>query len=419
MTRTTPPVSPPGDPRTGCGESVAATTSGRDLEQSRWSSRESSAILPRMPAQVPFLDLHAQVSQLRNELDAAIGRVVDSCSFILGREVAAFERDFASYCAVAHAIGVDSGTSALALVLQGLGIGPGDEVILPPNSFIATAECVTHVGARPVFADVDLQTQLLDPSRVEAALTPRTRAVIAVHLFGRTAPLAALLDLTQRHGIHLLEDACQAHGARYGGRPVGGFGVAAAFSFYPGKNLGAFGDAGAITTNDAHLARLVRQLRDHGQSAKYEHQHVGRTGRLDALQAAVLQVKLRRLETWNAARRTAARQYAARLHDSEFQLPSPLGPAEDHVFHLYVVRHPRRAAVVKALQEHGVGFGLHYPVPIHRTQAYAWLGLGPGSYPHAELLAAEILSLPMYPELTEAHIEQVCEVMTQAASLSG
>jgi len=375
--------------------------------------------MPLMPSQVPFLDLHSQILPLRNDLDAAIRRVVDSCGFILGRDVQDFEREFATYCGVEHAVGVDSGTSALGLILRALGIGPGDEVVLPPNTFIATAESISLVGATPVFADVDLGTQQIDPERVAGALTPRTRAVIAVHLFGRTAPLGPLLDLTRARGIHLIEDACQAHGARYRGQVVGGHGIAAAFSFYPGKNLGAFGDAGAVTTQDAGLAACVRQLRDHGQVAKYEHARLGTNARLDSLQAAVLRVKLPHLDAWNAGRRRVAARYDALLHGSDFHTPAPLGPGEDHVYHLYVVRHSRRSAVVHALREQGIGFGLHYPVPIHRTAVYAGMGLGPGSYPNAELLAGEILSLPMYPELTDTHIEQVCEVMTQAASLSG
>ena len=375
--------------------------------------------MPTMPCQVPFLDLHHQVQQHRNELDAAIRRVIDSCHFILGSETSEFEREFAAACGVEHAIGVDSGTSALTLILRALGIGAGDEVVLQPNSFIATAECVSLVGAHPVFADVDPETQQIDPERVAAALSPRTRAVIAVHLHGRTAPLEALLQLTRRHGIHLIEDACQAHGACYAGRPVGGFGVAAAFSFYPGKNLGAFGDAGAVTTRDPHLARVLQEMRDHGQVRKYEHQRLGCNGRMDSLQAAVLRVKLRYLDSWNAARRRVASRYDSLLRDTEFQVPAPLRPEEDHVYHLYVVRLRNRSAVVRALQENGIGFGLHYPVPIHRTPAYAGLGLGPGSYPIAERLAEEILSLPMFPELDDAHIDRVCEVLTQAACVGG
>jgi dTDP-4-amino-4,6-dideoxygalactose transaminase len=373
--------------------------------------------MPRMSSQIPFLDLHSQVLLLRNELDAAIAKVVDSCDFILGEDVTEFEAEFAQYCYADHAVGVDSGTSALTLTLRALDIGAGDEVILPPNTFIATAEAVSAVGARPVFADVDENSQQLDPDQVRAAIGPRTRAVIAVHLFGRTAPLAALLEVTRARGIHLIEDACQAHGARYRGKPVGCFGIATAFSFYPGKNLGAFGDAGAVTTCDAELAQALRELRDHGQPRKHDHQRLGCTGRLDTIQAAVLRIKLRYLDSWNAARRRAAARYDALLRDTEFRTPQLPGAGEDHVYHLYVVRHPHRTAVARALQESRIGFGLHYPVPIHRTPAYAWLGFGEGSHPKAERLAGEILSLPMYPELSDAHIERVCEVMTESASV--
>jgi dTDP-4-amino-4,6-dideoxygalactose transaminase len=375
--------------------------------------------MPQMPSPVPFLDLRSQLALLRDEIDAAIDRVVDSCGFILGEDVRAFEAEFATYCGVRHALGVDSGTSALHLILRGLGIGPGDEVILPPNSFVATAEAVSLAGARPVFADVDPRTQLLDPERVEAAIGPRTRAVIVVHLFGRTADLEAFKALTDRRGLHLIEDACQAHGARYQGRHVGGTGVAAAFSFYPGKNLGAFGDGGAITTSDDALWEALVQMHDHGQRRKYDHQRIGCTGRLDSLQAAVLRVKLRHLDSWNAARRRAAERYSQLLSDSEFRTPAPLRPGEDHVYHLYVVEHHNRSAVAQALQENRIGFGLHYPVPIHRTGAYAHLGLGPGTYPVSEKLADEILSLPMYPELTDAHIEHVCSVLTRSSFVSG
>jgi len=375
--------------------------------------------MPQMPVTVPFLDLQQQIAPLRDEIDTAIRRVIDSCAFVLGEELRAFEAEFAAFCDTRYAIGVDSGTSALHLILRGLGIGPGDEVILPPNSFIATAECVSLAGATPVFADVDPQTHQIDPECVRRAITPRTRAVIPVHLFGRTADLNPLLALTQAHGIHLVEDACQAHGARYHGRRVGGFGIAAAWSFYPGKNLGAFGDGGAITTNDEALRDTLLQLRDHGQKRKYEHAMVGVNGRLDNLQAAVLRVKLRHLESWNAARRRAAARYTALLAGSDCTPPAPLRPGEDHVYHLYVVRHPHRSAVAAALQENKVGFGYHYPVPLHRTPAYAGLGCGPGSYPHSERLADEIVSLPMFAELTDLQIERVCDVLKRAPLVSG
>jgi dTDP-4-amino-4,6-dideoxygalactose transaminase len=376
-------------------------------------------MMSQMPDKVPFLDLHSQLAPLRDEIDAAIRRVVDSCAFVLGDDVRAFEREFASYIGARHALGVDSGTSALQLILRGLGIGPGDEVLLPANSFIATAECVSWAGARPIFADVDPETHLLDPVSVRQHLTARTKAMIVVHLFGRSAALEELAAICREHGVHLVEDACQAHGATYRGRRVGTFGVAAAWSFYPGKNLGAFGDGGGITTDDDRLHQALVELRDHGQVRKYEHHRIGCTGRLDTIQAAVLRVKLPHLDSWNAARRRHAARYEALLRDSDCATPAPLRSGEDHVYHLYVVRHPQRSAVAQALTENQIGFGLHYPVPIHRTPAYAHLGHGPGSFPVSERLAEEILSIPMFPELTESQLERVADVLRRFSLVSG
>jgi dTDP-4-amino-4,6-dideoxygalactose transaminase len=370
-------------------------------------------------SKVPFLDLHSQIVPLRDEIDAAIRRVVDTCSFVLSDDVRAFEAEWAEFCGARFALGVDNGTSALHLVLRALGIGPGDEVVVPTNSFIATAEAVSLAGATPVFADVDAATHLLTAETAAAALGPRTRAVVAVHLFGRTCDLESLQTLCASRGVHLVEDAAQAHGARFRGRRVGTFGVAAAWSFYPGKNLGALGDGGAITTNDERLHEILAQLRDHGQVRKYDHRRIGTNARLDGLQAAVLRVKLRHLDAWNAARRRISDAYDELLRDSEFRTPAPLRPGEDHVHHLYVVRHPHRSAVVQALQENSIGFGMHYPVPIHRTGAYAGGGLGAGSLPVAEGMATEILSLPMYAEMTNSQVEHVCEVLTRASFVSG
>jgi len=372
--------------------------------------------MPQM-SKVPFLDLHSQIAPLRDEIDTAMRRVVDSCAFVLGEDVRAFEAEWAAYCGTRFAVGVDNGTSALHLILRALGIGPGDEVVVPTNSFIASAEAVSLAGATPVFADVDDATHLMTAATAAAALTPRTRAVIAVHLFGRTCDLAPLQALCASRDIRLIEDAAQAHGARYGGRRVGGFGIAAGWSFYPGKNLGAFGDGGAITTDDEDLHRVLLQIRDHGQVQKYDHRRIGTNARLDGLQAAVLRVKLRHLDAWNAARRRVSDAYDTLLRDSEFRTPAPLRPGEDHVHHLYVVRHPHRSAVVQALQENGIGFGLHYPVPIHRTAVYA--ADGSRSLPVAEGMAGEILSLPMYAEMTSSQIEHVCEVLTRASFVSG
>ena len=375
--------------------------------------------MPQMPLKVPFLDLHSQIAPLRDEFDAAIRRVLDTCGFVLGEDVKAFESEWAEYCGARFALGVDNGTNALHLILRAREIGTGDDVIVPANSFIATAEAVSWAGARPVFADVDEATHLLTAATVEAAITPRTRAVMAVHLFGRAVDLDALRALCEARGIHLLEDAAQAHGARWNGQRVGTFGIAAGWSFYPGKNLGAFGDGGAITTNDEDLYQTLAQIRDHGQVKKYDHRRIGTNARLDTLQAAVLRIKLRHLDSWNAARRRNAATYAKLLAESEFRVPAPLRSGEDHVYHLYVVRHPQRSAVAQALQENGIGHGLHYPVALHRTAAYAELGYAPGSFPNAERQADEILSLPMYAELTDSHIERVCDVLKRASFVSG
>jgi dTDP-4-amino-4,6-dideoxygalactose transaminase len=374
--------------------------------------------MPEM-SKVPFLDLHSQIAPLRDEIDAAMRRVIDTCSFVLGEDVRAFEAEWARFCGTRFALGVDNGTQALHLVLRGLGLGPGDDVLVPANSFIATAEAVSLCGARPVCADVDEATHLLTAPTARAALTPRTRAIVAVHLYGRTCDLEPLLALCGEHGLHLVEDAAQAHGARYHGRRVGSFGVAAGWSFYPGKNLGAFGDGGAITTDDERLFATLAELRDHGQARKYDHRRIGTNARLDSLQAAVLRVKLRHLDAWNAARRRVSEAYDELLRDSEFRTPAPLRPGEDHVHHLYVVRHPHRSAVAQALQEHGIGFGMHYPVPIHRTAAYAAPGGSARSLPVAERMAEEILSLPMYAEMTTSQVEHVCEVLTRASFVSG
>ncbi len=375
--------------------------------------------MSQMPLTVPFLDLHSQIAPLRDEFDAAIRRVLDTCAFVLSEDVRAFESEWAEYCGTRFALGVDNGTSALHLILRALEIGPGDDVIVPANSFVATAEAVSLAGARPVFADVDEATHLMTAQTVQAALTPRTRAIMAVHLFGRTVDLEPLQALAAEREIHLIEDAAQAHGARYRGQRVGGFGIAAGWSFYPGKNLGAFGDAGAITTNDERLYETLQQLRDHGQARKYDHRRIGTNARLDGIQAAILRVKLRHLDSWNAARQRVAAVYATQLRDSEFRLPALPRSGEDHVYHLYVVRHPQRSAVAQALQENGIGHGLHYPVPIHRTAAYADLGFGPGSFPQAERQAEEILSLPMFAELTDTQIERVCDVLKRASFVSG
>jgi dTDP-3-amino-3,4,6-trideoxy-alpha-D-glucose transaminase len=358
-------------------------------------------------ARVPFTRLDNGDPQLLAELLDVVARVGRSAAFTLGEEVEGFEQDFASWCGTDHAIGVSSGTAALELALRGLGVGPGDEVIVPANSFIATAEAVSATGATPCLVDVDPRTALLTAEIVERALTPRTRCVIPVHLYGRTVEMAPLLALCGARGVFVVEDACQAHGARYRGDPVGSLGDAGCFSFYPAKNLGAWGDGGAVVTDDAELAERVRLLRSHGEGARHHHELPARTDRLDALQAAILRVKLRLLDDANQRRRTAA----AALHEALADSPvAPLPPAAadgDHVFHLFVVRSARREELRAHLDAHGISSAVHYPTPIHRQPAYAGLGPEQGSLPAAERLAAEICSLPIFPTIDDRQIERI------------
>jgi dTDP-4-amino-4,6-dideoxygalactose transaminase len=358
---------------------------------------------------VPFLDLRAQIRPLRAELDAAIASVVDQTAFILSDHLTAFERDFAAFCETKHCVGVDSGTQALHLILRTIGVGPGDEVITVPNTFIATLEAIHYTGARPVLVDVDPDTWLMDPRAVARALGPRTRAILPVHLFGHPAPMSELRALADQAGVALVEDACQAHGARFQGRRTGGLGRAAGFSFYPGKNLGGFGDGGAIVTDDDAIATLCRSLRHHGQGAKNIHDHVGYTGRLDSLQAAVLSVKLPRLDNWNAARRVHAAHYHRRL-EGAYRMPQVLGGSEA-VHHLLPICTPEPELVSGRLQEGGIAFGRHYPIPVHLQPAFAFLGHRAGAFPVAEELCAGIISLPMFAEMTEEMVDAVCDVL--------
>jgi dTDP-4-amino-4,6-dideoxygalactose transaminase len=369
-------------------------------------------------SRVPFQDLPLQIKNLRPELDAAIAEVLRHGQFILGPEVAAFEQAWAKHCGTPDAIGVGSGTDALQLTLRALGIGRGDEVITVANSFIATAEAISYAGATPVLVDCDPEHLLIDPAAVAAAITPRTRAIIPVHLYGQPANMAALEALARKHKLALLEDAAQAHGATLSdGRPCGALGRAAAFSFYPGKNLGAFGDAGAVTTSDDALARQLRLLRNWGSVVKYHHEVPGYNSRLDTLQAAILSVKLRRLGEWNEQRRTAAGWYRAALRDVPgLVLPTEAPWTGRHVYHLFVIRvlERDREAVARDLLARGVQTVVHYPVPIHRQKAYAGLGLGAGAFPHAERAAATVLSLPMFPEITPPQVEYVAESLRGA-----
>lgn len=366
------------------------------------------------PAEIPLVDLRAQYRAIAAEVDEAMRRVVERADFILGHDVEAFEAEFAAYCETAHAVGVDSGLSALELGLRALGIGPGDEVLTPANSFIASSSAISMTGATPVWVDADPETSNLDPDAARAAITPRTRAIMVVHLYGQPVDMDAIAGLARDHGLPVVEDACQAHGARWAGRRAGSFGAFAAFSFYPGKNLGAYGDGGMLTTGDPELADRVRTMRNYGQRRKYEHATLAWNRRLDTLQAAVLRVKLRHLDAWNEARRRHAARYAELLAGSELVLPSTVAGAE-HVFHLYVVQSPRRDQLLARLRERGVGAGLHYPVPIHLQEAYGDRGQGRGSFPVTEALAGRVLSLPMYPELTPDQIERVAGAILDPA----
>ena len=359
---------------------------------------------------VPLVDLAGQYGELRGEIVPALERVMDAGDFILGGEVARFEEEFAAFCGARHCAGVASGTDALLLALRALGVGPGDEVVVPANTFIATALAVSHAGATPVLADVREDDFCLDPAALEAAVTPRTRAVIPVHLFGQPARMDEITAVARRHGLKVLEDACQAHGARYRGRPAGSMGDAAAFSFYPGKNLGAYGDGGAVVTDDPEIDERLRLDRQYGQRVKYVHDTLGMNSRLDTLQAAVLRIKLARLEEWNGRRRALAAVYAAALEGSGVVVPRAR-PEAVHAWHLYVVRHPDRDLLLREMAERGIGCGIHYPVPLHLQAPYRALRTVPHGVPVAARLAGEVLSLPLYPELPETEARRVADVL--------
>ena len=370
---------------------------------------------------VPFVDLGIQYEKLRHELLENIESVCTGSRFILGKDVEDFEDEFASYIGSRFAIGVASGTDALHLSLRSLGIGPGDEVITVANTFVATVTAIWQSGARPVLVDCLPDSYTVDPKAVEHAITHRTRAIIPVHLYGQPANMGPLISMAKEHGLKIVEDACQAHGACYKGRRVGILGDVGCFSFYPGKNLGAYGDGGAVVTNDTHVAENIRALRDYGQKVKSQHVLKGFNSRLDGIQAAILGVKLRYLDSWNKDRIRHAEQYCQRLRGcSKIILPVTKNDSDEdddtltHVFHLFVVRVRNRDVVVKKLKEVGIATGIHYPVPIHLHESFSDLKMGPGSFPVAEQCAQEILSLPMYPELTESQIEWVCTNLLSA-----
>ncbi len=360
---------------------------------------------------IPLVDLGAQYRPLKAEILSRVAEVLEGMQLFLGPNVQALEREFAAHAGTAYAVGVSDGTTALQIALMACGVGAGDEVITVAHTFVATAEAIVLVGARPVFVDIDPETYTIDVSGVEEQITPRTRAIIPVHLYGQPADMDPIMELATRHGLCVIEDACQAHGARYKGRLVGSLGHMAAFSFYCSKNLGAYGEAGMLTTNDATLAERARMLRDHGSPERYRHELIGLNGRLDEIQAAILRVKLPHMPQWNSQRRSHAAHYGTLLAGNQaVTVPREASYAE-HVYHLYVVRVPQRDELLAFLREQGVGAGVHYPVPCHLQPALRRLGYRKGDLPVTERVAAEVLSLPMYPELTAEQRARVVEAV--------
>ncbi|MGA7828358.1 MAG: DegT/DnrJ/EryC1/StrS family aminotransferase [Geobacteraceae bacterium] len=367
---------------------------------------------------VPFLDLQTQYRRIRNEITQAIQNVLDDSAYISGPYVENFEKEFAYFCSSPQAIGTSNGTSALWMSLLSLGVQPGDEVITTPNTFIATAEAISYSGAKPVFVDVSELNYTMDPVLLEKAITPKTKAVIPVHLFGQPADMDPIMEIARKHDLAVIEDACQAHGAEYRGRSAGTIGDLGCFSFYPGKNLGAYGEAGAVITGNHTLAEKIRQLRDHGQTRKYYHSVVGWNGRMDGIQGAVLSVKLKYLAKWNEARRKNAALYHRLLQDLDgIILPLEMDYAK-HVYHIYAVRVKNRDALAAKLANSGINCMIHYPIPVHLQEAYHHLGLKKGSFPVSEKCMEEFLSLPMYPELTEEQIEYVAQELRNIFSIS-
>ncbi len=366
---------------------------------------------------IPFLDLKAQYSSIKPEIDAAVFKVLESTQFVLGDEVASFEREFAAYCATKHAVAVNSGTSALHLALLAAGVGRGDEVITIPFTFVATVSAICYTGATPVFVDIDPVSLTMDPTAVERAITPRTKAILPVHLYGQMADMDAIIEVAERRGLHVIEDACQAHGAEYRGRRSGSIGASGCFSFYPGKNLGAYGEGGMVVTNRDDHAKTIRMLRDWGQEKRYHHVLKGYNYRMEGMQGAILRVKLRYLEQWTEARRAHARAYDQHLASAGFELPTQL-PERRHVYHIYAVRSTDRDALQRSLLEAGIHTGLHYPIPVHLQPAHADLGYRPGDFPESERAAQQVLSLPMYAEMAPDATRLVAEALAQASVAS-
>jgi len=359
---------------------------------------------------IQFVDLRKQYAPFKEEILSGIEKVLDGMQLFLGENVQQLEKEFAQFCGAAHGIGVSDGTSALHVILRALGIGPGDEVITVAHTFIATGEAIVLAGAKPVFVDVDPNTYLMDVSQVESRITPRTKAILPVHLYGQTVDMDPLLEIASKHGLRIIEDACQAHGAEYKGRKAGTLGDAAAFSFYYSKNLGAYGEGGFITTNDDGLAAKMRMLRDHGSGVRYHHDLIGLNARLDEIQAVVLRAKLPHLAKWNEQRREHARLYGELLKDTPAKTPTELA-GNTPVYHLYVIRTPKRDELQAMLKEQGIFTGIHYPIPLHLQKAMAFLEYKRGDLPVTERIASEILSLPMFAELTDKEIAYVAEVI--------
>ena len=366
--------------------------------------------------QVPYLDLKAQYQSIKPEIDAAIARVLDNSQFVLGSEVAGFEQEFAAYCGASECIALNSGTSALHLALLAAGVGPGDDVITVPFTFVASVAAILYVGARPILVDIDPRSFTMNPAGIAAAVTPRTKAILPVHLYGQPADMDPILEVAQRNNLVVIEDAAQAHGAKYKGRPVGSLADIACFSFYPTKNLGAYGEGGAVTTSNAEYSRTIRMLRDWGQDRKYHHVLHGFNYRMEGLQGAILRVKLRHLDQWTEARRAAASKYNRLLADCGVDLPTEM-PWARHVYHVYTLRSEDRDALQSTLNAEGIQTAVHYALPAHLQPAYSDLGYARGAFPQSEKAAKEVLSLPLYPEITDVQIQKVAQALSSLTAV--
>jgi dTDP-4-amino-4,6-dideoxygalactose transaminase len=362
--------------------------------------------------QIPLVDLKAQYLSIKKEIDEAIQRVLNKCNFIMGDEVKEFEEELASFCSAKYAVGVSSGTDALLLALKAINIQPGDEVITVPNTFIATTEAITMAGGKIKFVDIDEETFNIDTNKIESAIINKTRAILPVHLYGQPANMDPIIDLAKKYNLKVIEDAAQAHGAEYNNKRVGALGDIGIFSFYPGKNLGAYGDAGAVVTNDPDISNKIAMLRNHGRTKKYEHEYEGYNCRLDTLQAAILRVKLKYINSWNEARRNHASSYRKLLQNTDIILPTEQKDNK-HIYHIFAVRTADRDNLLNKLKNEGIGAGIHYPIPLHLQPAYRYLGYKKGDFPITEKCAREIISLPMYPELDEVKIKRIAEAISK------